>query len=638
MTDASKAIFLSYASQDADAARCIGDALRAAGLEVWFDQSELRGGDAWDASIKKQIKECALFVPMISASTNARSEGYFRLEWKLAVDRSHLMADDQPFFVPVILGDTPEPTARVPEKFRERQWTRLNAEENFASFAERVAKVIDGRGSQARSVPSGALDGEFGNLGEMVEKDKLSSSVARETTLSNPSRNRFIVIAAALALAAAALFGIRHLTKSPANEITSIAVLPFQAPAATNDADTDYLSVGLAETLIYQLSRLPKLKVSPASSVYRYQGKETDPLKIGAELGVAAVMTGRLVQRGESLSISVELVDVRNNKSLWGEKYERRMADLLATQRDIATEIARKLQLNLSGESQQLLAKRFTDNNEAYQLYLKGQYLYAKRGGDNLARAVEFFQQAVKLDANFAMAYVALADTYSIAAFNGNQRPKDVLPLARAAAERALAIDPTRAEAHAARASVAAMSWQWEPARQGFVKSIELNPEVAEVRFRYALLYLSPMGRHDEAITEFRRAVALEPQATIYGAVLTRGMMEAGKTQLALENAKKVYAFDPDYPSSLNWLVLAQVASGNYTDALALVAKERSRTGGRDYNLLAGWAHAKTGKLTEAKQELAWLKERKGGTYSEYSVGLLEEAIGNREEAFAALV
>ena len=170
------------------------------------------------------------------------------------------------------------------------------------------------------------------------------------------------------------------------------------------------------------------------------------------------------------------------------------------------------------------------------------------------------------------------------------------------------------------------------------MKSIELNPEVAEVRFRYALLYLSPMGRHDEAITEFRRAVALEPQATIYGAVLTRGMMEAGKTQLALENAKKVYAFDPDYPSSLNWLVLAQVASGNYTDALALVAKERSRTGGRDYNLLAGWAHAKTGKLTEAKQELAWLKERKGGTYSEYSVGLLEEAIGNREEAFAALV
>lgn len=139
-----QAIFLSYASQDADAARRICDALRAAGLEVWFDQSELRGGDAWDASIRKQIKECSLFVPMISASTNARSEGYFRLEWKLAVDRSHLMADDQTFFLPVLLDDSPELTARVPDKFRERQWSRLNSDAAITAFAERISKVIAG--------------------------------------------------------------------------------------------------------------------------------------------------------------------------------------------------------------------------------------------------------------------------------------------------------------------------------------------------------------------------------------------------------------------------------------------------------------------------------------------------------------
>jgi tetratricopeptide (TPR) repeat protein len=143
------------------------------------------------------------------------------------------------------------------------------------------------------------------------------------------------------------------------------------------------------------------------------------------------------------------------------------------------------------------------------------------------------------------------------------------------------------------------------------------------------------MERHDEAVTEYRRAVTLEPQATIYGAVLTRGLLEGGKTELALENAKKVYAFDPDYPSSLNWLVLAHAANGNYTDALALISKERGRTGRRDYNLFAGWAYAKMGKLAEAKQELAWLKEQRG-TASEYSVGLLEAAIGNRDEAFAA--
>ena len=156
-----QAIFLSYASQDADAARRICEALRAAGLEVWFDQSELRGGDAWDASIRKQIKECSLFVPVISASTDARPEGYFRLEWKLAVDRSHLMADDQPFFVPVILGDIPERTARVPEKFRERQWTRLTDDAATTAFAERVAKLIGGSASSGKNASNAASNGEF---------------------------------------------------------------------------------------------------------------------------------------------------------------------------------------------------------------------------------------------------------------------------------------------------------------------------------------------------------------------------------------------------------------------------------------------------------------------------------------------
>ncbi len=707
MSNHTKAIFLSYASQDADTARRICDALRTQGLEVWFDQSELRGGDAWDASIRKQIKECALFVPMISANTNARSEGYFRLEWKLAVDRSHLMADDATFFVPVMLDDSLEQTARVPDAFRARQWSRVGTPESIEAFAARVAKVVGGSGVQSknasnsppavgwvkRSVPTDPpsddipeprghaplrppYDGLGSNSAHPItpqptkdatpakagaqvsppsgERSSLhpdaSANLGRDDTLkssgahtnppslrSPPKNNtrRNLIIGIALSLVAALITATVTLTRTSTEAIGSIAVLPFQTKSA--DTDTDYLADGLAETLIYQLSQVPKLKVSPASSAFRFKGKDADPLKVGAELGVAAVMTGRLVQRGESLSISVELVDVRNKKSLWGEKYERKMADLLATQRDIAAEIARKLQLNLSGESQQLLAKHFTDNNEAYQLYLKGQYLYLKRGGDNLARAVEFFQQAVKLDPNFAMAYVTLANTYSIAAFNGYRRPKDVLPLALVAAERALAIDPARAEAHAAKASVMAMGWQWEPARQGFEKAIALNPNVAETRFRYALLYLLPMGRHDEAIAEFRRAITLEPQAIIYAAVLTRAYHEAGKTQLALDNAKKVYAFEPDHPSSVNWLAVAHTANGNYTDALALVAKARGRTGGRDLGLQAGWAYAKTGKLTEAKQELAWLKARGREEFGEYSVGLLEGALGNRDAAFAAL-
>ena len=180
-----QAIFLSYASQDADAARRLCDALRAAGLEVWFDQSELRGGDAWDASIRKQIKECALFVPIVSGNTDARPEGYFRLEWKLAVDRSHLMADDQPFFVPVILDSTPEPSARVPEKFRERQWTRLNDEVTTKAFAERVAKLLDGRGLQAKSGPKGSRGGEFVQQGDTLQPVAPAHAGAQVSSLSD---------------------------------------------------------------------------------------------------------------------------------------------------------------------------------------------------------------------------------------------------------------------------------------------------------------------------------------------------------------------------------------------------------------------------------------------------------------------
>jgi TolB-like protein len=667
----SAAIFLSYASQDADTARRICDALRAAGLEVWFDQSELRGGDAWDASIRKQIKECALFVPIVSANTNAREEGYFRLEWKLAVDRSHLMADDKAFFFPVILGDVAEPTARVPDRFRERQWTRLNAQESFDSFAARVAKVLDERGAQANTCLKGAPDGEFGvqgddsqtrrsrvggnpvpfeveskTLGPRLRGDDISSSGAGNDVSSSPKapqikqrapaqrRYAWLIAGALGLLIAAALFGIRHLTTTP-NEITSIAVLPFQAPTTTADADTDYLSVGLAETLIYQLSRLPKLKVSPASSVYRYKGKEIDPLKVGSELGVAAVMTGRLVQRGESLSISVELVDVRNNKSLWGEKYDRKMADLLATQRDIATEIARKLQLTLSGESQQLLAKRFTDNNEAYQLYLKGQYLYAKRGKDNLARAIDLFQKAIKIDPNFAKAYVGLADTYSMIAFNRDMPASEVVPRAISAAARAIALDPALAEAHAAKATMAAMDWQWQESRHGFARATEIDGNVAEIRFRHALFNLIPFGDCQEAIAEIQRAIELEPQSTVYAAALTSAYLCDGQPQKALDQARKVYALEPDHLVAASWLNAALLAKGNAAEIQREIVG-LPRTGEkRAPNHWLGIYYAKTGQEKEAREELDALIKSIGSTgASEYAVAMLAANLGERDLAF----
>ena len=213
-------------------------------------------------------------------------------------------------------------------------------------------------------------------------------------------------------VAAVALFAYYLRAGKSEVAIDSIAVLPFQNKSS--DADTEYLSDGLAESLIYRLSQLPNLKVSPTSSVFRYKGKETDAQKIGNELGVSAVMTGRIVQRGENLTISVELVDVRNNKLLWGEQYERKMSELLATQREIAATIAQKLQLKLAGNETRGITKRYTDNNEAYQLYLKGRYHFARRTQDDMEQSIPLFQEAIKLDPNFALAYVGIAESYAV--------------------------------------------------------------------------------------------------------------------------------------------------------------------------------------------------------------------------------
>jgi len=240
--------------------------------------------------------------------------------------------------------------------------------------------------------------------------------------------------------------------------INSIAVMPFQNRSA--NADSEYLSDGLAESLIYRLSQLPSLKVSPTSSVFRYKGKETDVQKIGNELGVSAVLTGRIVQRGENLTISVELVDVRNNKLLWGEQYERKMSELLTTQREIAGEITNKLQLKLSGEGEQKLAKKYTDSNEAYQLYLKGLFHFANRTKEDVQKSIGYFQQATKLDPNFALAYVGISQSYSLMPSYSYLSPKEAFPQAKAAAQKALEIDPSLADAHAALATtLAAYDW-----------------------------------------------------------------------------------------------------------------------------------------------------------------------------------
>ena len=265
--------------------------------------------------------------------------------------------------------------------------------------------------------------------------------------LAKPRQRKALLAGGALVAVAITVAGYFYIAGKRERVIESVAVLPFENKSG--NADSEYLSDGLAESLIYRLSQLSSLKVSPRSSVFRYKGQQIDAEKIGNELGVDAVMSGRLIQRGDSLTISVDLIDVRNKRTLWGEQFERKMSDLLATQREIASAITEKLQLKLSGDDSRGLTKRYTNDNEAYQHYLQGRFYWNKRTGENIKKAIEQFKAAADKDSGFALAYAGLADCYVVASTYTGTRSSETLSLAKDNASRAIELDGSLAEPHA---------------------------------------------------------------------------------------------------------------------------------------------------------------------------------------------
>src|SRR2546421_2965264 len=334
-----------------------------------------------------------------------------------------------------------------------------------------------------------------------------------EYIVSEIKRHKLAALISILILLAGVVGLVLYMQSRRSNEVAidSIAVLPFEN--RSTEPDADYLSDGLAESLIYRLSQLPNLKVSPTSLAFRYKGKEIDPIKVGNELGVSAVLLGRITQRGDNLTISAELVDVRNNKLLWGEQYDRKTSELLATQRDIAREIVEKLKLKVS-VNEKGIAKHYTESNEAYQLYLKGRFYYNKRAAEGMQKSLEYFQQAIEKDPTFALAYSGLADTYDLLGTpdaGGMLRPNDAMPKAKAAALKALEIDESLAEPHVSLAHVKYYyDRDWPGAEREFKRAIELNPNYPQAHHWYAI-FLLWSGRADESLREIRRAQELDP-------------------------------------------------------------------------------------------------------------------------------
>ena len=458
-----------------------------------------------------------------------------------------------------------------------------------------------------------------------------------EYIFSGIKRHKIAATVAALVILAAAVgIGLYVQARNSEVAIDSVAVLPFQNKSA--EPDTEYLSDGLTESLIYRLSQLPNLKVSPTSSVFSYKNKEIDPVTIGKQLGVSAVLSGRIVQRGDSLTISAELVDVRQNKLLWGEQYERKISEVLQTQREIARQIVDKLKVRVTS-NEQGLTKNYTTSNEAYQLYLRGRYYWNKRSPDSLHKAVGYFQQAIERDSNFALAYAGLADTYALLGgpeAGGDMYPNEALPKAKAAALKALEIDEALSESHVSLGHVLCFyDRDFAGAEREYKRAIELNPNYSVAHHWYAI-YLTVLARYDESLAEIKRAHELDPLSLSINAWYGRILILTGQVDQAIELLEKTVELEPNFILGHVRLGQAYGEKRMYDQALAEFNEVLRLPGGKPLALVGiAQTHALSGKRAEAERNLNEAIQLSNQQHvSAASIAAVFTTLGENDKAF----
>jgi len=450
-----------------------------------------------------------------------------------------------------------------------------------------------------------------------------------------PSRRRIPVrgaarmaAAASLVLALAAAIGWLWW---PRRAIDSIAILPFAGAAG----ETEYLSDGLTESLINSLSQLPGLRVVPRSTVFRYKGKEMDLQRVRRELNVRAALTGRVAQRGGSLELQVELVDLAADSQLWGRQYAGALTDLMALQEQIAKTVSERLGQRPTAEQEKRLSRRYTENAEAYQLYLRGRYYWNRRTAERLQRAVEHFQQAIEKDPGYALAWAGLADCYGVYGFYSVLSPREALPRGRQAAEQALRIDDTLAEPHASLAWIQLQQWDWSGAGREFQRAVQLNPNYATARVWYGV-YLHTMGQLETARTQLQRALELEPLSLIINTLLGWSFCFSRQYDEGIGQLRRTIEIDPSFPRAHWDLGIAYEQKGRYAEAI-----EEFRTGLKLSGEVGVWlgalghAYSVAGRGGEARKALAELREVSRRQYvPPFEVALIYAGLGDREGAF----
>ena len=628
MTDPGRAVFLSYASQDAEAVQQLCNALRAAGVEVWFDQSELRGGDAWDALIRRQIKGCYLFVPIISANTQSREEGYFRREWNLAVARTLDMAEGRAFLLPIIIDDTSDSQAMVPEKFREVQWTRLPAGANTDAFVDHVCRLLspDATTPMATSVRSSALS---------------TSSIGAASTRSMPLGYRSLapwVVSGLLMLvmgyfvvdkfvrpvrsdqaAEAPALGTVPAFNPPAH---SIAVLPFTN--MSGDKQQDYFSDGLSEELLNSLARINELQVAARTSSFYFKGEHADLATIAHKLNVASILEGSVRRSGHTIRVTAQLNNAVTGYHLWSQTYDRDLGDVLKLQTDIANAVANALRVTLLGNVAAKIEVGGTRNPAAFDAYLRASNAYRRFGPANLAAgglnkqglqsAVAAYTEAIRADPDYALAYagrsLAFAD-FARALVTGPD-VDDYFNKAQSDARKAIALAPDLADSHLALANFFAGSLELADAFGEYERALALAPGNAKLLQEYGAFAVL-IGRTDAGLAAAHRLLVLDPLNSLNHFGLGTSLTFARRYGEAIRALNAARALTPEDVSVNMWLGMTYYLSGDFQNAR--IACERAGEVNGPWCL--AMIYDKLGRHTEAETMLAKVRTIAGDRLAE---------------------
>lgn len=589
------AVFLSYAREDTPAARRIADALRGFGVEVWFDQNELRGGDTWDSKIRNQIRTCALFLPIISATTESRGEGYFRREWKIAVDRTHDMAEGLAYIMPIVIDGTLESAATVPGEFMRFQWTRLPAGQPTPEFVTQVKRLLEAPGQivgRDRRIPPAARESRdvhggfsdpalqknsglpgwtWGALAVVVMAIAawawLRSAGQQNAAKSVLSEPRQVGVGAANSSTPAAL------AAAPISD-KSIAVLPFAN--MSEEKDSAFFTDGMQEDILTNLALVRELRVVSRTSVMQYRNTTKPIRQIAQELGVVYILEGSVRRSGNKVRVTGQLIHAATDEHVWAKAYDRDLNDVFAIQSELSQAIAGALSAALSPQEKSMIDRRPTENLAAYDAFVKAREI-RERSDRTPLEPVPLLDEAVKLDPKFAVAWANLGSAHAQAYFTDTDHSAERLALAKTAIDTAVRLAPDDPEV------IEMLGDYYYYAFRDFTRASEQYQRLAVLRPNDAAVFGSlgfihrRQGLWREALTELRRAAELEPRNLRYGRTLVQLLLGLNLYDEATAVQGRIMSQYPDSDLELgNLAAIPLLARGSTREAQALFARYSS--------------------------------------------------------------